>query len=243
MIHFSEGTLCSPGKRRMSSDPERVTDSDWSRFDWDCQARELSRIAEHAAALGLWTVVGAVHRLTPPHRPHNSLYVIDGTGQVATRYDERMLSFTKQSYMYSPGSRPVTFDVEGVRFGCALGMESVYPEVFLEYERAGVDCVLFSSHGVNATFGLQVRGHASTNSMWVSYATSCPEAGAGPHSGIAGIDGQWIAQCPASAQPAIGIADINTDDENLARSWRREARANRRNYARLNDPRAADTSF
>ena len=243
LIHFGEGTLCSPGKRRMSSDPETITDADWSLFDWDCQIGELRQIAEHAAALGLWTVIGAVHQLTPPHRPRNSLYVINDTGQVATRYDERMLSFTKHTYMYSPGSRPVVFDVDGVRFGCALGMESVYPEVFLAYERAGVDCVLFSSHGASAAFGRQVQGHASTNSLWVSYATSCPESAVSARSGIADVDGTWIAQCADSAEPTIDLADINTAAENLARPWRRAARANHRNIAPLDDPRAADDAF
>ena len=49
--------------------------------------------------------------------------------------------------MYSPGSDPITFVVDGYRFGCALGMESHFPEVFSEYERLDVDCVLFSSTG------------------------------------------------------------------------------------------------
>lgn len=243
LIHFGEGTLCAPGKRHMSSDPEKITDSDWSRFDWACQSRELRLIADHAAALGLWTVIGGVHRLTSPRRPHNSMYVIDGKGQVACRYDERMLSFTKQSYMYTPGSRPVTFSVDGVRFGCALGMESVYPEVCLEYERADVDCVLFSSHGASSAFSLQVQGHAGANSLCVSYATSCPDNAVDAQSGIAGVDGNWIARCADTAEPAIALADIDTGADNPARPWRREARANHRNNPLLDDPRAADNSF
>lgn len=242
-IHFGEGTLCAPEKRRMSSVAGAIAESDWSRFDWDGQTRELRLIADHAAALGLWTVIGGVHRLTSPRRPHNSMYVIDGKGQVACRYDERMLSFTKQSYMYTPGSRPVTFSVDGVRFGCALGMESVYPEVFLEYERADVDCVLFSSHGPSSAFSLQVQGHAGANSLCVSYATSCPENAVGAQSGIAGVDGNWIARCADTAEPAIALADIDTGAENPARPWRREARANHRNNPLLDDPRAADNSF
>lgn len=228
LIHFAEGTLCTPNKRLLSRNRDTITDSDWSKFDWDGQAHELRLIAEHTAALGMWTVIGAVHRLTSPRRPHNSLYVIDDRGQLITRYDERMLSFTKQSHMYSPGTRPVTFDVDGVRFGCAMGMESVYPEVFLEYERSDVDCILFSSHGANPTFGLQVQGHASINSLCISYATSCTETAAGAPSGIAGNDGTWIATCAASSEPAIAVADVNTEIDNLARPWRRAARANQR---------------
>lgn len=145
LIHFCEGAICAPNKRIMSSNPDTVADADWTRFGWEAQRAELRSIAEHAASLQLWTVVGAVHRLSAPHRPHNSLYVIDNHGRVVTRYDERMLSNTKVSYMYTPGTSPITFDVDGVRFGCALGMESVYPELFLDYERADVHCVLLDT--------------------------------------------------------------------------------------------------
>jgi predicted amidohydrolase len=238
LIHFGEGAICAPGKRIMSSDTHEVADADWSRFDWDTQRRELQLIAEHSAALGLWTVVGGVHRLTAPQRPHNSLYVIDNRGRVVTRYDERMLSFTKVSYMYTPGSSPVTFDVDEVRFGCALGMESVYPEVFMAYEKDEVDCVLFSSHGPNPSFAVQVQGHASTNSYWVSYATSCSTE-EGATSGIAGRDGAWLVRC-TDGEPAIALAEINGDEQNLARPWRRRARGQLLLTGhRSKDPRAA----
>lgn len=242
LVHFGEGVICAPGKRIMSSDPHEASDADWSRFDWDTQRRELGLIAEHAAALGLWTIVGAVHRLTAPRRPHNSVYVIDTHGRVVTRYDERMLSFTKVSYMYTPGAGPVAFDVDGVRFGCALGMESVYPEVFMAYEKDDVDCVLLSSHGPNTPFALQVQGHASTNSYWVSYATSCTPKESDA-SGIAGIDGAWLVRCRGD-KPVVAVAEINGDEENLARPWRRRARGNL--YLRgasSKDPRAARDTF
>jgi hypothetical protein len=49
--------------------------------------------------------------------------------------------------MYTPGATPITFEVDGVRFGCSLGIEVHLPEIFIEYERLDVDCVLFSSAG------------------------------------------------------------------------------------------------
>ncbi|MFF0739210.1 hypothetical protein ACFYVL_02315 [Streptomyces sp. NPDC004111] len=60
-------------------------------------------IAELARELRLWTVIASVHRLSGPNRPHNSLYVVSDRGAVVTRYDERLLSRTKVSYMYAPG--------------------------------------------------------------------------------------------------------------------------------------------
>jgi predicted amidohydrolase len=109
--------------------------------------QELAAIARLAGELRLWTVLGSVHPLTPPHRPHNSMYVISDRGELVTRYDERLLSSTKLSFMYTPGSGPVTFEADGLRFGCAMGIEVHFPELFAEYERLDVDGVLFSSTG------------------------------------------------------------------------------------------------
>lgn len=101
-------------------------------------------------------------------------------------------------------------------------MESVYPEIFMAYERDDVDCVLFSSHGPNPPFAVQVLGHASTNSFWVGYATTCStEHDSG--SGVAGPDGAWLARCTGD-KPALAVAEINGDEQNLARPWRRRAR-------------------
>ena len=243
LIHFCEGAICAPNKRIMSSVPGTVAEADWTRFGWEAQQAELRSIARHAASLRLWTVVGAVHRLTVPHRPHNSLYVIDDHGRVVTRYDERMLSRTKVSYMYTPGSSPVTFDVEGVRFGCALGMESAYPELFGDYERAGVHCVLLSTQGPGASFALQAQGHASSNSYWISYATCAAEAHLAP-SGLAGPDGAWSARCVATDEAAGAIAGIDREHENRARPWRRIARGDLyATAAASEDPRASRDSF
>ena len=76
---------------------------------------------------------------------------------------------TKLSFMYTPGSGPVTFDVDGLRFGCAMGIEVHYPEVFAEYERLDVDGVLIStgpSHSPEGTaaFATEAQAHAATNS-------------------------------------------------------------------------------
>lgn len=229
LVHFPEGATCSPNKRLMSSTGrEPIGPSDWSRFEWAVLRDEQEAIGALARELRLWTVFGSVHPLTPPNRPHNSLYVVSDTGELVTRYDERMLSTTKVSFMYAPGSIPVTFEVDGVRFGCTLGMESHFPEIFTEYERLNVDCVLFSTTGGPSTdgpaFAAEMLGHAASNTCWVSFSVHAQHSVTAP-SGIVAPGGRWTAQCPADGMPSIAVADINHDPGDLARPWRRTARS------------------
>jgi predicted amidohydrolase len=228
LVHFPEGAACGPHKQALFPRPDEPGPADWTRLDAGLLRAELTAVRELAGELRLWTVLGSVHPLTPPHRPHNSLYVISDAGQLVTRYDERFLSSTKLSYLYTPGAEPVTFTVDGVRFGCALGMETHFPEVFAEYERLEADCVLFSTHGaglpVNAgPMAAEACGHAAANSYWVSYSATAADAVNAP-SGVIGPDGQWRARCPAGPAPALALADLELT-ESFARPWRRQARS------------------
>jgi predicted amidohydrolase len=246
LVHFPEGASCSPHKLVMSADgPEKVGPADWNRARWEVLQGELNATAALAKELNVWVALGSVHRLTSPNRPHNSLYVIDDNGKVVTRYDERMLSNTKISYMYSPGSTPVTFEVDGFRFGCSLGMEVHFPELFIEYERLDVDCVLFSTVGPpspysNEVFATEAQAHAATNSYWVSYATAAQDAVSAP-SGVISPEGQWLGRCPNEAQPGVVVVDLDDSSENYARPWRRKARSGiYETHIVRNDPRSED---
>lgn len=233
MVHFPEGATCFPHKLVMSvSGPDQVGPADWTRCAWDVLREELDRVAALARDLRLWTVLGSVHRLTEPHRPHNSLYVISDWGTVATRYDERYLSATKLAHLYTPGSAPVTFDVDGTRFGCALGMEPHFPEVFGEYERLDVDCVLVSTTGDGtgdgSMFATECQGHAAVNSYWISFAvpaSSAPTSGAG----VLAPTGRWVRRCGTDGADLV-VVDLTDPSEDVqtaisrARPWRRQAR-------------------
>ncbi|MBW8806557.1 MAG: carbon-nitrogen hydrolase family protein [Catenulisporales bacterium] len=247
VVLFPEGAMCAPNKRVMSSVPDSVGPADWSRFEWDVLREELTAVAALAGELGLWTVLGSVHRLTPPNRPHNSLYVISDHGEVVSRYDERLLSKTKVTYMYAPGSTTVTFDVDGVRFGCLLGIEVHYAELFADYERQGVDCVLFATTGpgsaAQASFATEAQGLAAVNSIWVAFA-ALAEVGPVMPSGLIGPDGTWSARCAASTEPAVVVGEIDDGAAEVeiavryARPWRREARSGLYEEHRVADPRS-----
>jgi predicted amidohydrolase len=252
IIHFPEGATCSPHKRIMAvTGPAEVGPADWARADWPVLRQELAAIARLAGELRLWTVLGSVHPLTPPHRPHNSMYVISDRGELVTRYDERLLSNTKLSFMYTPGSGPVTFEADGLRFGCAMGIEVHFPEVFAEYERLDVDGVLFSSTGPGpdfdgaAAFATEAQAYAAAHSLWVSFAMSAQHSAAAP-AGIIAPDGRWAAQGPGDGRPAVALADLDNRPESVdiavarARPWRRLARAGIYDAHLVTDDRSDD---
>ncbi|KRB22234.1 amidohydrolase [Mesorhizobium sp. Root695] len=225
LLHFPEGATCSPNKRIMSAGGrENIGPADWDWFEWAVLREELEATTALARELGLWTVFGSVHQLSQPRRPHSSLHVSD-RGELVTRYDERMLSNTKISFMYTPGSIPVTFEVDGLRFGCTLGMEAHFPEIFIDYERRDVDCVLFStnSHVDGPVFAVEMQGHAASNNYWASFSVPAQHSLTAP-SGIVAPGGRWAAQCPADGTPAIAVADIDNNPGDPARPWRRTAR-------------------
>jgi predicted amidohydrolase len=237
LVHFAEGA--------MSGYPLRDEDTDWSAL-----ANELALTAALAKDLGVWIVMGANHRLTPPNRPHNSLYVISDIGELAGRYDKRLCSSNEIHNFFSPGFEPLVFDVDGFRFGCALCIEVNFPELFLEYEKLGIDCLLFSSHSSDAMFGVLAQGHAAANTYWVSVAVPAQFAAVLP-SGVIGPDGNWTNQCALETKPDFVLACLDREAPQFAialtkaRPWRRVSR-NGAIYAerQVHDPRSDDkTSF
>jgi predicted amidohydrolase len=239
LIHFPEGSMCSPDKWIVSSlGPHSVGPADWSGCGWEVLREEIAAVGRLARELKLWVVIGSPHQLTA-RRPHSSLYVISDQGELVTRYDERMLSNTKLTFMYTPGSVPVTFEVDNIRFGCALGMEAHYPELFIEYERLNVDCVLFSTTG-GGPFAAEIAGHAASNSFWTSFAVHAQHSIEAP-AGIVAPNGTWVARAVAGATPTLTVAEISTDPANPARPWRRTARQGLyQDHLAVDDQRSAE---
>jgi predicted amidohydrolase len=253
LAQFPEGAVVYPSKYVMSSaGPSELAEADWTRVDWDVMRAEAEAVASLAAKLGLWTVFGSLHPLTPPRRPHNSLYIISPSGAVVTRYDKRFLSNTEITWMYTPGSDPVVFNAEGLRFGCALCIEVNFPEIFAEYEQLEADCVLVSVMVDDPIRLVIAQAYAAMHSYWVGYSTPAQYSRRAP-AGIIAPGGHWIARCPANGQPAVTVADLDPASSDpdidvavrLARPWRRAARAGLYdNHRPLEDPRSEiRTSF
>ncbi|MFF2142155.1 carbon-nitrogen hydrolase family protein [Kitasatospora sp. NPDC058190] len=233
LVQFPEGALVYPSKHVMAAGPAgSLVPADWSRAAWNVLREEADSIAALAGKLGLWTVFGSIHPLTPPNRPHNSLYVISDCGCLVARYDKRFLSDTEVSFLYSPGQQPLVFEVDGIRFGNALCIEANFPEVFAEYERMDVDCVLLSVMVDDAPRARIAQAYGTIYSYWLGYSVPAQFSTTVP-AGIVGPGGRWLARCPADGNPALAVADIDLDSQDrdietairYARPWRRIARA------------------
>lgn len=234
IVHFPEGALSGYTKSQIK---------DWDRVDWDVVLHELQSVAGLARELGLWVVVGCNHRLTPPHRPHNSLYVISDQGEVVTRYDKQFCSHTEITNWYSPGRGCCVFEVEGWRFGCALCIEIHFAEVFLQYSELDVDCVLFSSYSEEPMFGIQAQGYAASHSYWISFSVPSQMSHA-LSSRLIAPTGEIQAKIPPSISGlVVDRLDLDSPEWKIAlhhaRPWRAKAREGtiyRQRY--VQDPRS-----
>jgi predicted amidohydrolase len=230
LVHFTEGAICFASKRVMSElGPHEIGPSDWRKAQWTVLQEELDRIAALSGELRIWTAIPSVHQLPAPSRPYNSMYVVSDQGKVVARYDERMLSTTKITWMYTQGKEPVTFEVDGYRFGLALGLDVLFPELFTEYDRLDVDAVLvsYSTSGLSGqeTVPTQACGCAVANTYWISLAVPANPA-AGVQSGVIDPHGNWAVQAPADGRPAIAVTDLRPVDVSpIGRDFRRRTRA------------------
>lgn len=225
LVVFPEATLCFPAKLALSSRPGELAVADWSRFAWSALESELTAVAATARELGIWAVVGAQHRQAAPAWPRTSLLVIDADGRTSCRYDERLLSRTKQTYLYEAGEDPVTFEVGGVRIGCTSGLEVLFPDLYSDYEADGVDCVVFATAGPPDpaeadSLASSARTAALQNGLWVAYATPSDKAPFTP-SGVVRPDGTWAVQCPDRVEPAVVVTEVGSRLEGAPRDWRR----------------------
>jgi predicted amidohydrolase len=221
LIHFPEGALSGYVKSQIQS---------WESVDWNLLEDELLQVMQTAKRLGIWVIVGCNQRLTPPNRPHNSLFVISDQGELVSRYDKRFCSHSEITDWYSSGRDPQVFSVDGFRMGCALCIEIQFPEVFSEYERLDADCVLFSAYSQDPMFWTQAQGHAASNNIWLSVSVPA-QCGNTMQGGLIGPHGYGLSRCNASTTPHIQLAELNKEAPDLqialtkARPWRRLARA------------------
>ena len=147
VAHFCEGALSGYAEADFESH---------AGFDWARRAQRAQQIAELAAELQLWVLLGSSHPLTGRRKPHNSVYVIDDRGGLVDRYDKRFCAGDRAGKQgdlahYSPGNHAVVFTIRGVRCGVLICYDYRYPELSREYKRRGVELMFHSFHAGNAS--------------------------------------------------------------------------------------------
>jgi deaminated glutathione amidase len=232
LVHFTEGALSGYGRKELKPFAQ------WTQHDWTSLRRESEQTAEHAHRLGLWAIFGSVHRLEDGLLPHNSLYVIGPGGNVVTRYDKRFCSHNEISGWYTAGSDPRSFEAKGVRFGCAICLDGTFAEVFDDYRKRGVQCVLLSAFAAGAGaaqkedadgWGAIARAQAIHHTYWISLVTPANKFQSTPTQ-IVEPRGTVTAKC-ARHRPQIALCHIDLGPDGLwgatawGRAWRDKARS------------------
>jgi predicted amidohydrolase len=230
--HFCEGALSGYAG----------TDFDnFDRFDWSGLAAAHTAVADLAGGLGLWVVVGSAHRLSPPHRPHNSLYVIDDSGRLVDRYDKRFCSGDEKGRIgdlahYSPGDHFSVWTIDGVTCGALICYDYRYPELYRSYKKLGVQLVFHSFHAANASSDrvAEIGAAIGAELRRSNPAASPTYPGITMRAAItaaAACNYVWIS-CPNSSAP-----------QSLWPAWRDRAMSGVLNSGSLvNDPRSQDRS-
>jgi deaminated glutathione amidase len=149
--------------------------------DWPLLASALGEVLALAASLRLWVVLGSAHRLTPPNKPHNSLYIINDDGQIVDRYDKRFLSGDVSGTSgdlahYTSGNHFSIFDIKGVRCGALICVDCRYPELYRAYKRRGVQLMFHSFHAahVGAEKWREIEGQIGAENHALNPATTFP---------------------------------------------------------------------
>jgi predicted amidohydrolase len=166
LVHFPECALSGYAGTDFPS---------WGGFNWNDLVRRTETVCRLAGELNVWVVLGSAHRLAPPNKPHNCLYVIGPDGQIVDRYDKRFCT-NRDLRHYTPGDRLVTFEVCGIRCGTLICYDSRFPELYRAYVKRGVRCMLHSFYNARGPgpgilteiMPATVRTRAATNAMWVS---------------------------------------------------------------------------
>jgi predicted amidohydrolase len=170
VVHFSECAL---------SGYAGVDFPSFDGYDWALLRQETERIMALARELGLSVVLGSTHPLTPPHKPHNCLYLISPAGKIVTRYDKRFCTSGDLDH-YTPGDRFATFDLNGVKCSLLICFDLRFPEMYRELYKLGVQCVFQSFYNarqrgpsVHTQIMRQtMQCHAATNRLWVTMTNS-----------------------------------------------------------------------
>ncbi len=241
IVHFSEAALSGYAGADFPS---------FDNYDWDTLLRETQTIIQAAAEAAVWVALGSAHRLTPPNKPHNSLYLIAPDGKIADRYDKRWCTSVDLAN-YTPGDRFVNFTLNGVLCSLLICFDLRFPEIYRVLYKQNVRCILQSFYNARQN-GPSVHTHimrqtmqcrAATNRMWVSMTNSSAWYSPYPSCFIQ-PDGKIVRQLQTHREGMmINTVDLGKDYYDPMADFRRLAIEGRltNGPGPIDDPRSADT--
>ncbi len=165
VVHFHESALSGYGEA--VGTPE---------YNWADLKKATKAVLDQARRSKVWVIFGSSHPLTPPHKPHNSLYVVSPAGRIVERYDKRFCT-EGDLKCYSPGDHYVTFKIRGFVCSCLICFDLRIPELYRDLARLGVRLLFQSFHNArrkkargiwNKIMRRTVQAHAGMNNMWIS---------------------------------------------------------------------------
>ena len=208
VVHFSECALSGYAGSEFAT---------WKGYPWDTLRQETESILEEARRLALWTVLGSTHPLTPPHNPHNSLYIITPQGTILDRYDKRFLTVGDLDY-YSAGDHWTLWDLGGVKCAALICFDVRFPEAYREIKKLGAEMVFQSFYnarvkkpGANIHTRIMrqtAQAQCGINYLWMSANNSSAQYSSYPSVFIQ-PDGAIAAQLPMN-RPGLMLNTVDT---------------------------------
>jgi deaminated glutathione amidase len=139
VAHFPEGALSGYAGTDFAT---------FAGYDWGRLQTATGRVQKQASELGIWVVTGSAHRFSDVAKPHNSLYVINDSGEIAARYDKRFLGGPDHDH-YSPGNHPATWVIDGITCAALICYDYRFPELYRQCVTLDVQLVFHSFHAGN----------------------------------------------------------------------------------------------
>ena len=243
IIHFPECALSS------------YVGTDFPNFEgynWQMLVEETKKIMALAGKLGLWVVLGSTHQLTPPNKPHNSLYLINPEGKIVDRYDKRFCT-KGDLHHYTPGNKFVNFTINGVKCSLLICFDLRFPELYRELYKQGVNCILQSFYNARQKqptvhkyiMRQTMQCRAATNYFWISMANPSGYYSPYPSCFIA-PDGKIIRHLRQNrAGMMVNTVNINKKYYDPSEPFRDMAIAEKLDNSpkAVNDPRSRNTTI
>lgn len=141
--------------------------------------RVLAAVRDAAARSGIWVAIGSLAVVRVDGRWANRAFVIDGSGEIAARYDKIHMfdvdlatgESWRESNAYAPGDTVVTVDCPVGRLGLAICYDVRFPALFEALGRAKCDAIAipaaFTVPTGQAHWHLMQRARAVEASAWV----------------------------------------------------------------------------